>query len=300
MAELWIAARAEKMQLARGLVERPRSHRLFVPSLLLVICWALHSIAIRQTADAECLKREICCLGWAYGRLSGRAVFFFYPNKYTGSPSRCSQKQLRHWTACWRVTELPSELSRRDSNTFLSDKMVEFCYLTEFLVAHNGSAAPVWLKNAKWISQGNVPDILFPLICLFLCFHVSLSPAVWSSPPTSQNPASWRDVDDSPSTLSSVGTPGPSSVRHVSHTGDSASKLGKTSSRAFLPLLWALLKVQPTMRGNMGDLFSDSAEWKSSLGTVVKMWRFHSMFLSFRARCWIPCRHVSPWEFITH
>ncbi|XP_075893690.1 homeobox protein Meis2b [Nelusetta ayraudi] len=39
------------------------------------------------------------------------------------------------------------------------------------------------------------------------------------------NPASWRDIDDSPSTLS-VGTPGPSSVRHVSHTGDSASKLG--------------------------------------------------------------------------
>lgn len=167
--------------------------------------------------------------------------FFFYPNKYTGSPSRCSQKQPRHWTACWRVTELPSELSRRDSNTFLSDKMVEFCYLTEFLVAHNGSAASVWLKNAKWISRGNVPDILFPLICLFLCFHVSLSPAVWSSPPTSQNPASWRDIDDSPSTLS-VGTPGPSSVRHVSHTGDSASKLGKTSSRAFLPLPWALLK----------------------------------------------------------
>lgn len=45
--------------------ERPHSHCTFVPTLLVVICWALHLIAIRQTADAERLKREICCLFWA-------------------------------------------------------------------------------------------------------------------------------------------------------------------------------------------------------------------------------------------
>ena len=56
----------------RGAVgERPHSHCAIVPVLLVVICRALHLITIRQTADAERLKREICCLAWAYGCLSG-------------------------------------------------------------------------------------------------------------------------------------------------------------------------------------------------------------------------------------
>lgn len=64
-------------------VERPHSHCAFVLALLVVICRALHLITIRQTADAERLKREICCLVWAYGRLSGQAR---QPNKYRLSP----------------------------------------------------------------------------------------------------------------------------------------------------------------------------------------------------------------------
>ncbi|XP_031728649.1 homeobox protein Meis2b [Anarrhichthys ocellatus] len=39
------------------------------------------------------------------------------------------------------------------------------------------------------------------------------------------NPASWRDMDDAHSTPS-VGTPGPSSGGHVSHSGDNTSELG--------------------------------------------------------------------------
>uniref|UniRef100_A0AAQ4NU53 Homeobox domain-containing protein n=1 Tax=Gasterosteus aculeatus aculeatus TaxID=481459 RepID=A0AAQ4NU53_GASAC len=41
------------------------------------------------------------------------------------------------------------------------------------------------------------------------------------------NPASWRDMDDTHSTPS-VGTPGPSSGGHVSHSGDNTSELGDT------------------------------------------------------------------------
>lgn len=48
-----------------AIIERPRSHCAIVPALLVVICRALHLITIRQTADGERLKRQICCLVWA-------------------------------------------------------------------------------------------------------------------------------------------------------------------------------------------------------------------------------------------
>lgn len=76
-----------------AIIERPHSHWAFVLVLLVVICQALHLITIRQTADAERLKRQICCLVWAYGRLSGPASA---PNKYWAGPLHRSQTQPGH------------------------------------------------------------------------------------------------------------------------------------------------------------------------------------------------------------
>lgn len=76
---------------------------------------------------------------------------------------------------------------------------------------------------------------IFPLSSLPL---YSLSPVPWcvDLSLTSQNPASWRDMDDAHSTPS-VGTPGPSSGGHVSHSGDNTSELGKSAS-SFISKLW--------------------------------------------------------------
>lgn len=73
----------------------------------------------------------------------------------------------------------------------------------------------------------DLPHLFFPLF-----FSISLSPVPWCADLclTSQNPASWRDMDDAHSTPS-VGTPGPSSGGHVSQSGDNTSELGKSVRR---------------------------------------------------------------------
>ena len=63
--------------------------------------------------------------------------------------------------------------------------------------------------------------LYFPYLSIPWCVDLSL---------TSQNPASWRDLDDAHSTPS-VGTPGPSSGGHVSQSGDNTSELGKRACR---------------------------------------------------------------------
>lgn len=71
------------------------------------------------------------------------------------------------------------------------------------------------------------------IFSLLLSFSsISLSPVPWCADLslTSQNPASWRDMDDAHSTPS-VGTPGPSSGGHVSQSGDNTSELGKSVRR---------------------------------------------------------------------
>lgn len=50
-----------------------------------------------------------------------------------------------------------------------------------------------------------------------------------------QNSASWRDLDDNRSTPS-IGTPGPSSGGHVSHSGDNSSDLGEKKYYSFIYL----------------------------------------------------------------
>lgn len=91
-----------------AIIERPHSHCAIVLALLVVICRALHLIAIRQTADAKRLKREICCLVWAYGCLSGQAE---QPYKYRVCPQHWSQKQSgRRRATCCRVAKLSSKL----------------------------------------------------------------------------------------------------------------------------------------------------------------------------------------------
>uniref|UniRef100_A0A3Q3E0S3 Meis homeobox 2b n=1 Tax=Labrus bergylta TaxID=56723 RepID=A0A3Q3E0S3_9LABR len=53
------------------------------------------------------------------------------------------------------------------------------------------------------------------------------------------NPASWRDLDDTHSTLS-IGTPGPSSGGHVSQSGDNCSDMGVPQGCVLSPFLYSL------------------------------------------------------------
>lgn len=241
---------------------RPLDEASFTPSLcprlLLVICCALHTTAIRQTADAECLKREICCLGRASGRLRSEWTAARTANKYWDSSSRCAHT---HTPEAWRVTER--------ANTFPAGEMVQLrCFavvLSQYCFGRLGydtrnsiwyhfqCSQPLsfhWLHVAStqhwfclrvvsrclilpyWKTLGeNMAQLLFALTNLP---SASLSPS-WCVALIPQNPASWRDIDGSPATLS-LGTPGSSSVRHVSHSGDDGSKLGKTvSPSAFFP-----------------------------------------------------------------
>lgn len=75
----------------------------------------------------------------------------------------------------------------------------------------------------------DLPHLFSPLLSFS---SISLSPVPWCADLslTSQNPASWRDMDDAHSTPS-VGTPGPSSGGHVSQSGDNTSELGKNLRR---------------------------------------------------------------------
>ncbi len=83
--------------------------------------------------------------------------------------------------------------------------------------------------------------LVFPSHVFFS--SISLYPVPWcvDLSLTSQNPASWRDMDDAHSTPS-VGTPGPSSGGHVSQSGDNTSELGKSAHRppasSFISKLW--------------------------------------------------------------
>lgn len=96
---------------------------------------------------------------------------------------------------------------------------------------------------------------------------ISLSPVPWCADLslTSQNPASWRDMDDAHSTPS-VGTPGPSSGGHVSQSGDNTSELGKSARRSpvssFISKLWLScdlsLRHGALLPGDSGGSFQES------------------------------------------
>lgn len=146
--------------------------------------------------------------------------------------------------------------------------MVERCYFLASLLnclprcSSCSSAASVHLENR--IDSGPHNDLMDPLFSLLLHFHISC-PLVCGLRLTPQNPASWRDIDDAHSTPS-VGTPGPSSGGHVSHSGDNTSELGKTSGD-LLCLLFilnfdsaatSLSEAQSMLHSDVGVFFKET------------------------------------------
>lgn len=101
-------------------------------------------------------------------------------------------------------------------------------------------------------------QLFFP----FLSSSLTLCPVPWcvDLSLTSQNSASWRDMDDVHSTPS-VGTPGPSSGGHVSQNCDNTSELGKSihrfpaSSSISKPFLCAVSEAWGLMSGDLENPF---------------------------------------------
>lgn len=157
-------------------------------------------------------------------------------------------------------SQLPPFFFVQDSDSVLADKMVEPSHFAEFF-AFSRCLVVILLRPSDWENAGRTSkhpaDDLVALTSPF--FSSCLPPP--SRPPTPvlwcvvstrarQNPASWRDLDDdSPSTLP-VGTPGPSSVRHLSHGGDGASRLGEdTVSWLLLASSTLMLSLQEVLFG---------------------------------------------------
>lgn len=113
----------------------------------------------------------------------------------------------------------------QDGNVFFFNK-----WLLLYYANHSTGCLCVFGKLHNGPHSGPNGPLSSIFFSLFFFFSVSLSPVPWCADLslTSQNPASWRDMDDTHSTPS-VGTPGPSSGGHVSHSGDNTSELGKSA-----------------------------------------------------------------------
>lgn len=136
-----------------------------------------------------------------------------------------------------------SSLSDRMVTMFLSHIFWQLgCCLTMLIMPRSSLCVFGKLHNGPHTgSSGPYSSIFFPSPLFFSSISLSPVPCCADLCLTSQNPASWRDMDDAHSTPS-VGTPGPSSGGHVSQSGDNTSELGKSVRRppvySFISKLW--------------------------------------------------------------
>lgn len=172
MARLWVTPRScnycespvrKEGPLLRGLIHtEPLSLRFLLSSAELFI-WSPSGKQLTQSG-----WRGVCCLLWAYCRLSGRA---WPPNKYWGSPWKWPQKQLRfnRVTSCG-LSELSAPTFKAHGRTgimllsLISDNLLMLIMSASFVSLGN------WLKDLI-LDLLDLPHLILPLF--LLCFLTS-------------------------------------------------------------------------------------------------------------------------------